>query len=46
LLGGGVPLYHKGKVIGAIGIAGGGSPENDDLIGRSASMLQPDIIAR
>ncbi|MGF1926089.1 MAG: heme-binding protein [Bacteroidia bacterium] len=37
LLGGGVPLYHNGKVIGAIGIAGGGSPENDDLIGRSAN---------
>jgi len=46
LLGGGVPLYHNGKVIGAIGIAGGGSPENDDLIGRSASIPQADIIAR
>lgn len=46
LLGGGVPLYHHGKVIGAIGIAGGGSPENDDLIGRSVSMLDADIIAR
>ena len=46
LLGGGVPLYHNGKVIGAIGIAGGGSPENDDLIGRSASIPKADIIAR
>jgi uncharacterized protein GlcG (DUF336 family) len=46
LLGGGVPLYHNGKVIGAIGIAGGGSPENDDLIGRSASITQAEIIAR
>lgn len=46
LLGGGVPLYHNGKVIGAIGIAGGGSPETDDLIGRSASIPLADILAR
>ena len=46
LLGGGLPLYHDGKVIGAIGIAGLGSPENDDLIGRSASIPQADITAR
>lgn len=46
LLGGGVPLYHNGKVIGAIGIAGGGSPENDDLIARSANITQANIIAR
>ncbi len=46
LLGGGIPLYHDSKVIGAIGIAGGGSPENDDLIGRSASIPEADIIAR
>ena len=46
LLGGGLPLYHDGKVIGAIGIAGGGSPENDDLIGRSASIPLADIIAQ
>lgn len=32
LLGGGVPLFYKGEIIGAIGVAGGGSPENDDLI--------------
>ncbi|WGQ11571.1 heme-binding protein [Pedobacter gandavensis] len=46
LLGGGVPIYHKGKVIGAIGVAGGGSPENDDLIGKSAGILTADIIAK
>jgi len=46
LLGGGVPIYHGGQVIGAIGIAGGGSPENDDLIGRSASLVSADVIAR
>jgi uncharacterized protein GlcG (DUF336 family) len=32
LLGGGVPLWHHGGV----GVAGGGSPENDDLLGRAA----------
>ena len=32
LLSGGHPLWKNGTVIGAIGIAGGGSPENDDLI--------------
>ena len=46
LLGGGVPLYHDSKVIGAIGVAGGGSPENDDLIGRAANIPQADIIAK
>jgi len=46
LLSGGVPLYHDGKVIGAIGVAGGGSPENDDLIGKSAYIPQAGIIAQ
>lgn len=32
LLGGGVPLLKAGVVIGAIGVAGGGGPENDDLL--------------
>jgi uncharacterized protein GlcG (DUF336 family) len=32
LLGGGVPLWHHGGV----GVASGGSPENDDLLGRAA----------
>lgn len=36
LLGGGYPLWKEGSVIGAIGIAGGGSPENDDLIASKA----------
>ncbi|RNL55931.1 heme-binding protein [Pedobacter jejuensis] len=46
LLGGGIPLLHQGKVIGAIGIAGGGSPEHDDLIGRSVSIPHANIIAK
>lgn len=41
LLSGGVPLYYKGDIIGSIGIAGGGSPENDDTIARAAMI--PEI---
>lgn len=40
LLGGGLPIWHKGNVIGSIGIAGGGSPENDDLIAKSATVTE------
>lgn len=36
LLGGGVPVFNGNKVIGAIGIAGGGGPENDDSIAKYA----------
>nr|BDT27451.1 heme-binding protein [Bacteriovorax sp. HI3] len=38
LLSGGHPLWKDGAVIGAIGIAGGGSPENDDLIASQAGV--------
>lgn len=38
LLSGGYPLWKNGVVIGAIGIAGGGSPENDDLIASEAGV--------
>lgn len=41
LLSGGVPIWFKGNVIGSVGVAGGGSAENDDLIAKSASM--PEI---
>lgn len=41
LLSGGHPLWKDGVVIGAIGIAGGGSPENDDLIASKAEI--PDV---
>jgi len=43
LLSGGYPLWHNGKVIGSIGIAGGGSPENDDLIAKSGEILDAQI---
>ena len=38
LLSGGTPLYYKGEVIGSIGIAGGGSAENDDIIAKAATI--------
>lgn len=41
LLSGGVPIWYKDTVIGSIGVAGGGSAENDDLIAKSASI--PEI---
>ncbi|ALL07017.1 hypothetical protein AQ505_16910 [Pedobacter sp. PACM 27299] len=46
LLGGGVPIYYNDKLIGAVGVAGGGSPENDDLIARAAQILSLNLIAR
>ncbi|UZJ65581.1 heme-binding protein [Sphingobacterium sp. KU25419] len=45
LLGGGVPLYFKDHLIGAIGVSGGGGPENDDLIARAAKISRFDIVA-
>lgn len=43
LLAGGHPLWKEGSVIGAIGIAGGGSPENDDLIASKAGIVKAGI---
>lgn len=37
LLGGGYPIWHNGQVIGGIGVAGGGGPENDHTIAKAAS---------
>ncbi len=36
LLGGGVPIFNGNQLIGAIGVAGGGGPENDDNIAKKA----------
>jgi uncharacterized protein GlcG (DUF336 family) len=36
LLGGGVPLKTGDSVLGAVGVAGGGGPENDDACARAA----------
>ena len=43
LLSGGSPLYFKGEIIGAIGVAGGGSAENDDIIARSVAIPEAGI---
>jgi uncharacterized protein GlcG (DUF336 family) len=43
LLSGGSPIWYKGNVVGSIGVAGGGSPENDDLIAKSVSINEKGI---
>lgn len=43
LLSGGVPLWYEGSIIGSIGVAGGGSPENDDLIAKAANIIELGI---
>ena len=43
LLSGGVPIWFGGNLIGSIGVAGGGSAQNDDLIAKSVSILDRNI---
>lgn len=43
LLSGGTPIWYKGNIIGSIGVAGGGSAENDDLIAKSAEIKEIGI---
>jgi uncharacterized protein GlcG (DUF336 family) len=43
LLSGGSPIWYNGNVVGSIGVAGGGSAENDDLIAKSATIPQNGI---
>ena len=38
LMSGGTPIFYKGEVIGSIGISGGGSAENDDMIAKSVGI--------
>jgi len=40
LLSGGCPIYWNGHIVGSIGVAGGGSAEKDDLIAKSAQILE------
>ncbi|WP_242918005.1 heme-binding protein [Pontibacter liquoris] len=44
LLGGGCPIWYKGHVIGGIGIAGGGGPENDHKIALAAAIEDAAIL--
>lgn len=46
LLSGGVPIWYQGNVIGSVGVAGGGSPENDDLIARAAEITELGITTK
>ena len=45
LLSGGAPLYYRNEIIGSIGVAGGGSAENDDLIAQSVAIPEAGISA-
>lgn len=40
LLSGGSPIWYKGNIVGSIGVAGGGSPENDDFLAKSATIQE------
>lgn len=46
LLSGGAPIYYKNEVIGSIGVAGGGSAENDDIIAQSVAIPEAGISAK
>lgn len=46
LLSGGMPLWSNGVVVGAVGVAGGGSPENDDAIARAAAIIEKGITTK
>ena len=46
LLSGGAPIYYKNEIIGSIGVAGGGSAENDDLIAQSVAIPEVGISAK
>ena len=46
LLSGGAPIYYKNEVIGSIGVAGGGSAENDDIIAQSVGIPEAGISAK
>lgn len=43
LLSGGAPIYWNDNVVGSIGVAGGGSAENDDIIAKSAEIPEMGI---
>ena len=43
LLSGGHPLWQNGKLVGSIGVAGGGSPENDDNLAKAAIISEVGI---
>lgn len=40
LLSGGRPIYYQNQIIGSIGVTGGGSAENDDIIAKSVGIQE------
>lgn len=46
LLSGGMPLWSNGVVVGAVGVAGGGSVDNDDAIARAAAIIDKGITTK
>lgn len=46
LLSGGAPIYYNNEIIGSIGVAGGGSAENDDIIAQSVAIPEAGISAK
>ena len=46
LLSGGTPIFWNGNIVGSIGIAGGGSAENDDIIAKSAEIPSVGITTK
>lgn len=43
LLSGGTPIYYNKNIIGSIGVAGGGSAENDDMLANEAQITELGI---
>lgn len=43
LLSGGTPIYYNKNIIGSIGVAGGGSAENDDMLSKEAQITELGI---
>lgn len=43
LLSGGTPIFYQGNIIGSIGVAGGGSLENDDFLAKSAVEIEASL---
>lgn len=46
LLSGGAPIFWKDNVVGSIGVAGGGSAENDDMIAKAAEIPEMGITTK
>lgn len=43
LMSGGTPIWYQGEVVGSIGISGGGSAENNDMVAKSVAIPELGI---